>query len=104
VDQHSGITDAELDQWEQGQHKGHRNSVEYLRPLSPAQRYTAYWEAQTRQNFTGGTFSGNVCMAVEDVAAGRTPYSDMAETERQAEAAKPPAQRAAEFRAAIARL
>lgn len=104
MNREDGITDAELDEWAQGQNMGHANSVEYLRPLTPAQRYIAYWEAQTRQNFTGGNFSGNMALAVVDVAAGRTPYSDMAETERQHEASKSSAQRAAEYRRAIARL
>ncbi len=95
------ITDEELDEWATGAHQGHRNSVEYFRPLTPAQRYAAYWEANTRQNFTGGRFSGNAYYACQDVAAGRTPYGDMADAARQAENAKSQAQRTAEYEAAL---
>lgn len=95
------ISDAELDTWATGDHKGHAHSVEYFRPLTPAQRKTAYWEAMTRQNFVGGTFSGNAYFACQDVAAGRTPYMERAESYRQAEAAKSPAQKTAEFNAAM---
>ena len=95
------ITDAELDQWATGDHRGKSHSVEYFRPLTPTQRKTAYWEAMTRQNFIGGNFSGNAYYACLDVAAGRTPYMDRAEEYRQIEAAKSPAQKAAEYAAAL---
>lgn len=104
MDEQNGITDAELDEWARGDNAGHRNSVDALRPLTPHQRYLAYWEAFTRQNFIGGNFSGNVCMAARDVLAGRTPYTDQAEVERQREAAKSSEQRAAEYQRAVSNL
>jgi hypothetical protein len=95
------ITDEELDAWATGLHQGHANSVEYFRPLTPTQRYAAYWEANTRMNFIGGNFSGNAYYACQDVAAGRTPYGDQAEQYRQIENAKTSAQRTADYNAAV---
>lgn len=71
------ITDAQLDEWAAGHHKGRANSVDYLRPLTPAQRALAVHDANCRMNIAPGhTFSSAVYASARDVAAGRTPYLD----------------------------
>lgn len=71
------ISDATLDEWEQGVHAGHRNSVRYLRPLDPDLRGRVMLEAHRRTATSPGwNLSGAVAQAIRDVPAGRTPAGD----------------------------
>lgn len=71
------ITDAQLDEWENGHSAGDRNAAPYLRPLTPEQRGLAVADAMCRMNIQPGyNYSGAVCASAEDVKQGRTPYLD----------------------------
>ena len=82
----SVITDAELDKWAAGAHKGYANSVQHLRPLTPIQRQFAKDEAHARMHMCPGwNYSGAAWQAAQDVLEGYTPYLDSAELLRRVE-------------------
>lgn len=73
------ISDEQLDDWATGASKGHRNSVDTLRPLDPAVRPLVIREANAWMNTTPGwNFSASVWQAAKSVRAGRTPGLDRA--------------------------
>lgn len=73
------ISDAQLDLWEQGTHKGESGSVPALRPLTPQERYLAKDEATALMNTTPGyTMASAMAAAARGVREGRTPGLDAA--------------------------
>lgn len=78
------ISDDLLEAWATDVSAGQRNAVASLRPLTPVQRALAVSDGMTRQNMCPGyNFSGAVAASAMDVVAGRTPFLDRAEEERQ---------------------
>lgn len=67
------VTDADLDAMRVG-FPGEQKAEPYLRPLTPAQRYTAMEEAKLRVAYsTGWNYSGAICQAALDIKKGLTP-------------------------------